>query len=98
MRELTPRKIHILRLWAEGCTDDEIARKLRISYSTVRNHAYSLFSFLDLQEAFRLLAIARAVELGHLNWYDKGTVSATMDDFEAAMREIEAVIRENDAA
>ena len=38
MEKLTPRELEILKLTALGLTPKEIAKELRISYHTVRNH------------------------------------------------------------
>ena len=39
--ELTDRELEIISLVAQGLMDKEIARKLGISYQTVKNHIYN---------------------------------------------------------
>lgn len=46
---LTPREREVLKLLADGCTDGEIARKLTIAESTVKNHVSSILSKLGVK-------------------------------------------------
>jgi DNA-binding NarL/FixJ family response regulator len=41
---LTPRQAQIVALMAEGLSDKEIARRLRVSSATVRTHIDRLFA------------------------------------------------------
>jgi DNA-binding NarL/FixJ family response regulator len=60
--ELTEREREVLGLIAQGCNNEEIARRLVLSQKTVRNHVSNIFS--KLQVADRAQAIVRAREAG----------------------------------
>jgi DNA-binding NarL/FixJ family response regulator len=60
--ELTEREREVLRLLAQGQTNQEIAANLAISNKTVRNHLSNIFS--KLQVADRVQAIIRARDAG----------------------------------
>jgi DNA-binding NarL/FixJ family response regulator len=47
---LTPRETEILRLVAEGCRNQEIARRLFISHETVRWHLRAIYSKLGVHD------------------------------------------------
>jgi len=61
---LTPREADVLRLTARGYTNQQIARNLHISVSTVKKHVRSVISKLGVSD--RTQAAVRAVELGLL--------------------------------
>jgi DNA-binding NarL/FixJ family response regulator len=61
---LAPRETEVLRLTARGCTNQQIARNLLISVSTVKKHVHSVISKLGVSD--RTQAAVRAVELGVL--------------------------------
>jgi DNA-binding NarL/FixJ family response regulator len=61
---LTPREKHILSLIATGLSNKEIARKLFISISTVKNHVHNLFEKLHVH--YRCEAIRYARKSGGL--------------------------------
>lgn len=61
---LTPREHDLLRLLAEGCSDKEIARRLRLEPATVRTYNSALYAKLGARR--RTEAIARARRLGML--------------------------------
>jgi DNA-binding NarL/FixJ family response regulator len=61
---LLPRETEVLRLTAQGRTNQQIARALRISVSTVKKHVQSMISKLGVSD--RTQAAVRAVELGVL--------------------------------
>jgi DNA-binding NarL/FixJ family response regulator len=61
LESLTSREKEVLRLMAEGMSSRNIARRLGISYTTVRTHIRSLGSKLDVHS--KLQAIVRAREL-----------------------------------
>jgi DNA-binding NarL/FixJ family response regulator len=61
LERLTPREKEVLRLMAEGVASREIAKKLGISYTTVRTHIRSLGSKLGVHS--KLEAIVKAREL-----------------------------------
>jgi LuxR family maltose regulon positive regulatory protein len=58
---LTKRETEVLRLVAEGLSNDQIANKLSISLSTAKTHVHHLFDKLGAKD--RLHTIARAKEL-----------------------------------
>jgi DNA-binding NarL/FixJ family response regulator len=62
---LTPREVEILRLVVEGKTNQQIARNLFISVSTVKRHIRHISSKLGACD--RLQAAVRAIELGLLD-------------------------------
>ena len=61
LERLTPREKEVLRLMAEGTSSRDIARRLGISYTTVRTHIRSLGSKLGVHS--KLEAIVKAREL-----------------------------------
>jgi len=65
LERLTPREKEVLRLMAEGVASREIAKKLGISYTTVRTHIRSLGSKLGVHS--KLEAIVKARELAWSN-------------------------------
>lgn len=60
--ELTPRELEVLRLLAEGTTNQEIATQLHIGETTVKSHLGSIFTKLDLRD--RAAAIVFAYQHG----------------------------------
>ena len=54
----------MLRLVAEGCSNQEISRRLFVALDTVKGHNRTIFS--KLQVGRRTEAVARARELGLL--------------------------------
>ncbi len=60
--ELTEREREILTLIAQHYTNPEIAKHLRLSPKTVRNHVSNIFT--KLQVADRAQAVIRAREAG----------------------------------
>jgi DNA-binding CsgD family transcriptional regulator len=61
---ITPRQHDVLRLLAEGCTADSIARALGMSPRTVHKHLQRLYTTLDVHD--RLSAVNRARAIGLL--------------------------------
>lgn len=61
LERLTPREKEVLRMMAEGMASRDIAKKLGISYTTVRTHIRSLGSKLGVHS--KLEAIVKAREL-----------------------------------
>ena len=57
--ELTARQHEVLRLLAEGCSTDDIARELGISPETVRNHVREILRRLGVHSRIEALAKAR---------------------------------------
>lgn len=65
LEPLRDRELEVLRLIAQGYSNQEIAAKLVVGVSTVKTHINHLFQKLDV--ASRTQAIARARELGLLD-------------------------------
>lgn len=57
-KTLTEREIEILNLIAAGKTNKEIADELFISYKTVKNHVYNLFSKLGIHTRTEAIHLA----------------------------------------
>jgi DNA-binding NarL/FixJ family response regulator len=62
---LTPREVEVLRLVARGQTNQQIARNLLISVSTVKRHIRHISAKLGVSD--RVQAAVRAIELGLLD-------------------------------
>jgi DNA-binding CsgD family transcriptional regulator len=60
--QLTPRELEVLALLAEGASNKEIARRLKISVHTAKFHVGSLLDKLDATG--RTDAVAHAARLG----------------------------------
>ncbi|MDP9713424.1 UNVERIFIED_ORG: LuxR family maltose regulon positive regulatory protein [Pseudomonas fluorescens] len=63
--QLSSRELAVLRLIAQGCSNQEISEQLFISLHTVKTHASHINSKLGVER--RTQAVARAKELGVLN-------------------------------
>jgi DNA-binding NarL/FixJ family response regulator len=61
-RELSPREVEVLGLVAHGYTNEQIARELLLSTSTVKNHVGRILSKLGASD--RTEAAIMAVEMG----------------------------------
>jgi len=61
---LSPRELEVLRLIAQGLSNDEISKRLFLALSTVKGHNLKIFGKLQVQN--RTEAVARARELGWL--------------------------------
>ncbi len=61
---LSERELEVLRLVADGLSNDEIGQKLFLALSTVKGHNLRIFG--KLQAKSRTEAVARARELGLL--------------------------------
>jgi DNA-binding NarL/FixJ family response regulator len=59
---LTPRERQILTLMAEGLDNRDIARRLGVSYATVRSHVRHLLSKLGARS--KLEAVVKAADWG----------------------------------
>ncbi len=55
---LTPREVEVLRLVAEGHTNQEIADQLMLSIKTVQSHRANVMEKLDLRDITRLVRFA----------------------------------------
>jgi LuxR family maltose regulon positive regulatory protein len=60
--QLSSRELAVLRLIAQGCSNQEISEQLFISLHTVKTHASHINSKLGVER--RTQAVARAKELG----------------------------------
>jgi len=56
-KNLSPRQSQILALMAEGCSDKEIARKIGVSYPTVRTHIDRIFRDYGLRNRTEAVAV-----------------------------------------
>ena len=61
LAQLTPRELDVARLVALGATNQEIARELFISESTVKTHINSIFNRLNLKNRSQLAIHANSV-------------------------------------
>jgi DNA-binding NarL/FixJ family response regulator len=61
-RKLSPREVEVLRLIAHGRTNEQIARELLLSTSTVKNHVGQILSKLGASD--RTQAAIMAIEMG----------------------------------
>ena len=61
---LSQRELEVLRLIAQGCSNDEISARLFVALDTVKGHNRKIFGKLQVQR--RTEAVARARELGLL--------------------------------
>ncbi|MBA3378374.1 MAG: response regulator transcription factor, partial [Chloroflexia bacterium] len=59
---LSQRELEVLRLIAQGLSNDEIGQRLYLALSTVKGHNRVIFAKLDVQR--RTEAVARARDLG----------------------------------
>jgi DNA-binding NarL/FixJ family response regulator len=69
-RAITPREVEVLRLVAQGQTNQQLARTLSISVSTVKRHVRHIREKLEAGD--RVQAAVRAVELGLLDERSRG--------------------------
>lgn len=58
LRVLTPREVEVLRLVAQGCTNQEIADQLTVSIKTVQTHRANVMEKLDLRDITHLVRFA----------------------------------------
>jgi len=58
LRELTPRELEVLKLIAEGKTNDEIAGQFVVSVNTVKGHVSNILSKLHLQDRTQAASFA----------------------------------------
>ncbi|MBW3557431.1 MAG: response regulator transcription factor [Actinobacteria bacterium] len=59
---VTAREVEVLQLIAEGASPPEVAEKLFISVSTVKNHLSSIYEKLDARD--RTQAVVKALRMG----------------------------------
>jgi DNA-binding NarL/FixJ family response regulator len=64
---LTPREIEVLRLLAAGVGTDDVARRLNLSRSTVRNHVQNLLPKLRVHTRVEAVVLALKAGLVHLH-------------------------------
>jgi DNA-binding NarL/FixJ family response regulator len=63
--QLTRRELEILELLAQGCGNQDIARRLYLSAKTVRNHVANILAKLEVPDRAQAIATAREAGLGH---------------------------------
>jgi pimeloyl-ACP methyl ester carboxylesterase/DNA-binding CsgD family transcriptional regulator len=64
LEELTPRERAVLEAIARGLDNAEIARSLRLSEKTVRNHITRVFDKLRVRHRYQAIVLAREAGLG----------------------------------
>jgi DNA-binding NarL/FixJ family response regulator len=69
-RSLTQREVEVMRLVVQGQTNQQIARNLLISVSTVKRHVRHIITKLGVSD--RVQAAVRAIELGMLDEQNGG--------------------------
>ncbi|MGH8885089.1 MAG: response regulator [Egibacteraceae bacterium] len=62
--QLTPRELEILGLLAQGCGNQDIARRLYVSAKTVRNHVANILAKLEVPDRAQAITTAREAGLG----------------------------------
>ena len=60
---LTERELEVLRVLAEGLSNKEIAGRLVVAPSTVKQHLKSIYSKLDVHSRMQAVARGRELEL-----------------------------------
>ncbi len=63
LEPLTPREQEVLRLLAEGASNQEIARQLVVSLATAKKHVASILSKLGAENRTQAIARARSLSL-----------------------------------
>jgi pimeloyl-ACP methyl ester carboxylesterase/DNA-binding CsgD family transcriptional regulator len=63
--ELTSREREVLEAIASGLDNGEIARRLRLSQKTVRNHITRVLDKIGVQHRYQAIVVARDAGLGH---------------------------------
>ena len=58
LKDLTPRELEVLKLIAEGKTNDEIAQQFVVSINTVKGHVSNILSKLHLQDRTQAASFA----------------------------------------
>jgi RNA polymerase sigma factor (sigma-70 family) len=74
IRSLTKREMEILRLVAEGLTNEEIGKKIFISEKTVKTHLTNIFDKLKVNNRFKaaLMLMGQSAETNTANWTRSG--------------------------
>jgi NarL family two-component system response regulator LiaR len=60
---LSPRELDVLRLMAEGLSNQEIAARLFVSLNTIKTHSANLFMKLDVRRRTQAIEKARKLHL-----------------------------------
>jgi LuxR family maltose regulon positive regulatory protein len=60
---LTDRELEVLRLLAAGLSNEEIARRLQVTYGTVKTHVHNIYGKLGADSRVRAVALARELHL-----------------------------------
>lgn len=71
VERLSEREAHVLTLIAEGLSNQEIARRLMVTMSTIKTHLNNIYAKLGVHT--RLQAVTRAHELGLLRRFETET-------------------------
>jgi LuxR family maltose regulon positive regulatory protein len=61
--QLTAREIEVLKLIEAGCSNQEIADKLIISFTTVKRHISNIYTKLDVKSRTQAIAIGKELKL-----------------------------------
>ena len=59
MTTLSERELEVLRLVAEGCSNQDIGDRLYIGVSTVKKHINHIYDKLDVKNRTQAVAVAR---------------------------------------
>jgi LuxR family maltose regulon positive regulatory protein len=60
---LTAREIEVLKLIEAGCSNQEIAEKLVISFTTVKRHISNIYTKLDAKSRTQAIAVGKELKL-----------------------------------
>ncbi len=60
---LTTREMEVLKLIEAGCSNQEIAEKLVISFTTVKRHISNIYTKLDVKSRTQAIAIGKELKL-----------------------------------
>lgn len=60
---LTTREMEVLKLIEAGCSNQEIAEKLVISFTTVKRHISNIYTKLDAKSRTQAIAIGKELKL-----------------------------------
>lgn len=61
--DLSKRELEVLKLMAEGCSNQEIAARLFVSLSTVKTHNQNLFEKLDVKRRTQAIEMGKRLSL-----------------------------------
>ena len=58
-KRLTPREQEVLELMAVDCSNQEIARRLRVAQGTVKNHVHQILKKLGVNDRYKAIVLWR---------------------------------------